>query len=70
MDNANCLKCGVYFEAPFEYDRIGDEITCPECGHKMTIEYDESYSEDGDEYQHWWLESVVEQDNDDSQSIN
>lgn len=61
MDNAECLKCGAEFEAPYEYDRIGDEIACPECGHKMTIEYDESYdSESGEESQHWWLESVPE----------
>lgn len=57
-----CLKCGSDMDDIVGFDHLCDDfVLCPKCGHKMTIEYDESYdAESGDESYWFWLEEYKE----------
>lgn len=42
-----------------DYDKIDNEVNCPNCGIKCEIGFDEWYDDETDEvYQSWWLMPV------------
>ena len=53
-----CLKCKQDVSGLMNWDTLCEDfIECPNCGNKMTVEYDESYDEEsGEENCWWWLE--------------
>lgn len=54
---SECLKCGSDVSDLMSWDTLTDEfIVCPSCGNKMTVEYDESWSEEDGELSYWWVE--------------
>jgi len=54
-----CLKCNEDVSNLMDWDSWNEEIECPKCGNKMTVNYDESYDEEsGEEDSWWWLEQV------------
>ncbi len=57
-----CLKCDVDIHELINFDTLCQEfIECPNCGCKMTVNYDESYdSETMEENSWWWLENYIE----------
>lgn len=57
-----CLKCGLDLEDLVGWNTLTDDfIACPKCGHKMTVEYDESYNDDtGEELCYFWVEDYEE----------
>ncbi len=57
----NCLKCKYDISGLMGWDTLTDDyITCPNCGNKMVVEYDESWNEEDGETQYWWLEQYSE----------
>lgn len=61
----NCLKCDTDLDSFMDFDNLTkDFIECPECGNKMTIEYDEyeGHNCDGVEewYDMWWVKQYEE----------
>lgn len=58
-----CKKCSYDVSELVNWDTLLDEyIMCPDCGHKMIVEYDESYTEEDGETQYWWLENYIKKE--------
>ena len=56
----NCLKCETDCGCFMDFDSLcKDFIICPNCGNKMTVEYDESCDEENEEESYWWLEQYI-----------
>jgi DNA-directed RNA polymerase subunit RPC12/RpoP len=54
-----CLKCSADITYMVNFDTIFTEISCPNCGNKMKVEYDESCDpETGDEESYFWVVNV------------
>ncbi len=57
----NCLKCKEDVSSLMNWDTLYEGITCPNCGHKMTVNFEESWEEDWEEeITWWWLEDFKE----------
>lgn len=58
----HCLKCkDEDVSSLMNWDTLYECITCPSCGHKMTVHYEESWEEGWeDEISIWWLEDFKE----------
>ena len=55
-----CLKCKHDVSDLMNWDTLCEEfIECPNCGNKMTVEYDESWDGENED-SWWWLEQYVE----------
>lgn len=50
-----CLKCNHDVSDLMNWDTLCQEfIECPNCGNKMSVEYDESWNEESEEENSWW----------------
>jgi transcription elongation factor Elf1 len=56
----DCLKCNSNISSLVGFETLCDDfIVCPECGHKMTVEYNETW--DGENEEGWfWVEDYKE----------
>jgi len=65
----NCINCSCDISEFMDWDiLLEDYISCPECGHKMRVYYDESWNGEEDETfstdeeSIWWVESYNEEE--------
>ncbi len=50
-----CLKCEEDVSGLVGFNTLCDEfIECPKCGHKMKVEYEESYDPESGEESYWF----------------
>jgi DNA-directed RNA polymerase subunit RPC12/RpoP len=57
-----CLKCNHDVFALMSWDTLFQEyIECPNCGSKMSVEYDEDWDEENGFSSWWWVEQYEEE---------
>lgn len=58
---SQCKRCEHDVSELMNWDTLCEKyIECPNCGLKMTVNYDESYNETDGEDSWWWLELYEE----------
>lgn len=60
-DISVCLKCETDISDHLNFEELGQEFPCSNCGNVMVVQFDELFDQDASEVdQVWWVEQPEE----------